>query len=110
MKVSFDNKPRVTSIVRVPGEDRDKLREEMDAYYLEMEDFRHYPPEDIFMCLAAWTARISHVRTLTCRVDSNAWKAFRSNELDPFISECERQFRNYSRAFSVSAFEGGLAR
>ncbi len=77
-------------------------RAELDAFHAKMRDeFQLGDPASVFMALAAMSARMSEVRTAIARSDNRRWQSFRKAELDPFLEECERQYRFHSRALSV---------
>lgn len=74
---------------------------ELDACYDRMEKFKDEEPDEIFSCLSSWTARASHMRSLVNRSESKTDQSFRLKQIDPFITECDRQFKIWSRVFSV---------
>lgn len=88
----------------------DKLRQEIDGYYSEMGTFDEDSPAIVFRKLAAMTARASFIRTRVVRAEAQnrAFTAFRTKELDPFLSECDRQFKVWSRYVSVLNLESSL--
>lgn len=78
------------------------LQEELDEYYSEMVNFASADSSTIFMKIAGYTARASWMRSrITRQVDNRLWTKFMSSQIDPFIAECDRQFRVWSRNFSV---------
>ncbi len=91
--------------------DLEKLREEMDGYYQTMEGFQTGDPRDNLMDLSAFSARMSHARTHIIR-NGNVKIAtnFRTKELDPFISECDRQFKIWSRLITVAQMDWDISR
>lgn len=99
--------------VRLPTTADDQiapLQREIDAYYALMREFETLDVSEIFMRLAAFTARASEVRSRLVRRESKRASAFRTRELDPFIEECERQFRYWSRFQAVRQMEADLTR
>ena len=84
--------------------------EELIECYKKMEDFRNEEPDEIFASLSAWTARASHMRSLINRSESKTNQAFRLKQIDPFISECDRQFKLWSRVFSVQTLDWNMNR
>lgn len=81
-------------------------RLELDSFYTEMEQFATLTqPDEIFRKLSAWTARVSHIRSQIVRQQSNVWLKFRTMELEPFLVECDRQFKFWSRNFSVYSLD-----
>ena len=82
-----------------------KLRREIDGYYTEMKDFQQEFPEDIFLKLSSWTARMSEVRGKLTRSSRPAAGRMRIDEVDPFINECDRQFKIHSRRQAVQEMD-----
>ncbi len=87
------------------------LRKEMDSYYEVMQNFSTGDPRENLMQLSAFSSRMSHARTHIIRngdgkVDAN----FRTKELDPFIAECDRQFKIWSRLITYSQHEYEMSR
>lgn len=83
---------------------------ELDGYYEEMQTFDSMEADEIFRKLSAWTSRMSHIRSLIQRNESKLEQAFRTKQCDPFIVECERQFKIWSRVFSVQAMDASMSR
>lgn len=83
----------------------DEVREELIAYYGEMQKLRSLPLDEIFMSLAGWTARMSEVRSELTLRESKRSMALRTKHVEPFIEECDRQFKFYSRVQSVRDME-----
>lgn len=90
------------------GNEIESWRKELDAFYDEMNAFRSYDPADVFMKLSAWTARASYVRTQVVRANNRVMNYFRTQELEPFLVECDRQFKFWSRAVSVMQIESDM--
>jgi hypothetical protein len=82
-----------------------KLRREIDGYYAEMKGFPNEFPEDIFLKLSSWTARMSEVRGKLTRSSKQAAGRMRIDEVDPFINECDRQFKIHSRRQAVQEMD-----
>lgn len=89
---------------RPSGDTLNQWREELDHFYDIMNDFGG-DEEDIFRNLSAMSARASQIRSLVVRQENRVLQTFRTQEIDPFLKECERQFKIWSRVFSVSQFE-----
>lgn len=86
--------------------DLDRMREEIDGFFNLMNSFGSLDSSEIFQSLAAFTARASFLRSQIMRLPENRMMTnFRTKELDPFIEECDRQFKIWSRAFSVQSYE-----
>ena len=91
------------------GNDIESWRQEIDGYYDQMMSFNSEDPGEIFTCIAAMTARASYIRTQIVRTENRFNQNFRTKELDPFITECDRQFKVWSRAFTVWQVEADQA-
>lgn len=86
------------------------MRRELDEFYGDMCSFTPEDP-DIFVKLAGFTARASFLRSQIMRMPENRLMTnFRTKELDPFIDECDRQFRTWSRNFAVLTQEWEMSR
>ena len=91
--------------------DLHELRDELDMFFITMSKFDEAESAEIFQNLAAFTARASYLRSQIMRIPENRMMtAFRTKELDPFIEECDRQFKIWSRAFSVQSQEWEMTR
>lgn len=91
--------------------DINSLRREMDSYYQSMQNFSTGDPRENLMQLSAFSARMSAVRSHIIRNgDGKAEANFRTKELDPFIAECDRQFKIWSRLITYSQHEFEMAR
>lgn len=86
-----------------------QLRKEIDGYYEEMKGFGGQYPDDIFLKLSSWTARMSEVRGRLTRSSKVSANRIRIDEVDPFISECDRQFKFHSRRQAVNEMDFRLA-
>lgn len=81
---------------------------EIDEYFEHMQDFNNQEPDEIFRSLSGWTARMSHIRSVINRNESKLLQAFRTKQVDPFLLECERQFKMWSRVFSVQSMDWNM--
>lgn len=80
-------------------------RIELAAYFSEMQDFQGMPPEDVFMRLSAFSARASEIRFHITQTENRRHQAFRTQCVDPFLDECDRQFKIHSRIQSTREME-----
>ena len=55
--------------------------------------------------LSAMSARASSMRQLIVRSNNDESKRFRLDEIDPFLKEVDRQFKDYSRSIAVVSQE-----
>lgn len=90
-----------------------KWRKELTKYLTEMNDFK--TEEDIQLIirkLSGYSARASRIRSESVRNKHSSSKLIRliEDEIDPFISEVERQFRFFSRVQSTIDSEIALSR
>lgn len=86
------------------------MQAELDQCFATMRDFDASDIVDIFIRLAAFSARASELRTRIVRVDNRRLNAFRTRELDPFLDEVDRQFKVWSRIQAVHQMEVDLTR
>lgn len=77
--------------------DIEQYRKELDSFYEEMKEFDDSDLGDVFLKLSSWSARVSEIRGYLSRFESKSKTAFRTKEIDPFLSEVDRQFRTFSR-------------
>lgn len=94
-----------------PGSVRlEKWRTEIDNYFEIMRDFPNMSPQECLVSLAAMTARVSEIRTQIVRLKTVRLEKFRTQEVDFFIAECDRQFKIWSRLITVVKFEHDVHR
>lgn len=87
------------------------LRKELDGYFEIMQDFSSGDARQNLMYLSAFTARISHVRSHIIRsAGGKLVQDFRTKEIDPFVSECDRQFKIWSRLITYAQFDWETSR
>ena len=91
------------------GDDVEMIQEELDRYLEDMQGLNALEPDEVFRRLSAWTARASEIRIQASRTDSAASRRLRSEEIDPFIKECDRQFSYHSRIEAVRHTDVRLA-
>ena len=89
---------------RAGRESLEQWRAELDTFYDLMNDFGDYEDE-IFRSLSAMSSRVSQIRTQVVRKENRALQVFRTQEVDPFLKECDRQFKIWSRILTVSQHE-----
>lgn len=92
-----------------PVNDVGGWRQELDAYYVRMRDFGTIETDEIFAELAAFSARASEIRGWLIRSQTRATNSFRTQEIDPFIAECDRQFKLWSRYQAVREMDFRLS-
>lgn len=76
-------------------------RDEIFIYLEQMTDLSEQDEEEIFIKLAGWSARATYIRSFLILDTSRSYQAFRTGIVDPFIQECDRQFKVWSRYISI---------
>jgi len=112
MKFRLENNPPETQAVVTNSKvgTLDGWLAEIDGYFSIMEKFGEAEPDQIFSYLSSWTARASHMRSMINRSESKIAQGFRTKQIDPFINECDRQFKLWSRVFSVQSLDWNMQR
>jgi hypothetical protein len=87
------------------GSRLDSWREELATYLREMVQFKNMDPVEVFLRLSAFSARASEIRNTIVCSDNRRWTAFRTQAIDPFLDECDRQFRIHSRVQATREME-----
>lgn len=82
----------------------------LDQHYEKLKSFNQDDIVGALATLAASTAWASELRGRIQRHESRRLTSFRTKELDPFIEECDRQFKLWSRVHSVRSMEWDNAR
>jgi len=93
-----------TPVRRSGRDDLNGWRAELDEFYDVMNCFG-VDEDEIFRSLSGMSARASQMRSQVVRKETRGLQVFRTQEVDPFLKECDRQFKIWSRVFSVSQFE-----
>lgn len=93
---------------KIPG-----FQKELMEYLGEMQKFHlkdtgeghnsYY--ENVLLKLSAYSARSSFIRMLVISSNEEQAKRFRLDIVDPFIKECERQFKIWSRLITYKGLE-----
>lgn len=104
-----DPKPKIT-LARLEDSTLEDFRNEIDDYYGKLLLFHESDASEILQTLSGLTARASFIRSHIIRRDDRMLQNFRTKELDPFISECDRQFKIWSRLISANQFEWEMSR
>ena len=94
----------------IPSKDKyERLHNELADYYSEMREFSRLDSVEIFERLSAWTARASEIRNEIVQDESRRSNNFRTKQIEPFIDECDRQFRYHSRITAIHELDAKLA-
>ena len=75
-----------------------------------MREFSNEDLTEILGAIAAMAAYAAELRGKVVRSESMRLKAFRTRELDPFLDQCEFQFKVWSRYQSVRTLEWDISR
>lgn len=84
-------------------------KKEIAGYYERMVLFIDTDALTVFQSLSQFSARASEIRS---RISSNANReetTFRTRVLDPFLEECDRQFKLHSRIQAINELDARLA-
>lgn len=85
-------------------------RTELDSYFARMRNFASLEPDEIFKELSAMSARVSELRGRLVRSQSRLANTFRTQEIDFFLSEVDRQFKLYSRITAIRTLDWEMSR
>lgn len=85
-------------------------RDEITEYFTEMSKFSSFELGDILIKLSSYSARVSAIRNEVVRSAKRDATAFRTQEIDPFLTECDRQFKIWSRYQAVVQYEWEMSR
>lgn len=85
-------------------------RAEIDAFYDTMQEFGRQDVGEILMNLSSFSARMSQIRTQIVRSENKLTNNFRTKEIDPFIQECDRQYKIWSRQQAIRQFDFDLTK
>lgn len=83
-------------------------RKEVYEYLEQLAGISQFPPDEVFTRLSAWTARLTEMKIRLSNSDLQKNRAFVNRVIEPFIEECERQFRYHSRKQSTQELEARL--
>lgn len=73
------------------------IRKELDGYLHEMQGLHRMTPEEVYRKLSAWSARVTEIKIQASRDNTPTSVGLQTNELVPFLAECDRQFKCHSR-------------
>ena len=114
MKIELEDTRRVTPTRTMPDskvmQKVAEWRQEIDGYYSIMQNFRGMMLDEILLDLSSFSARMNAIRTTIVRSESRLMNNFRTKEIDPFIEECDRQFKIYSRVGALQKQEFDMTR
>lgn len=82
---------------------------EIAKSYGTMQEFIFMDPTDVFRHLSQFSARASEMRSQIGITEGRKEAQFRIKIIDPFIEECERQFKLHSRIQAIREMDARLA-
>lgn len=85
------------------------MRRELDTYWVSLRGFAEMEPDQVLIALSAFTARVGEMRTHCYRDGGRLATRLRLDELEPFIEECDRQFKFHSRLQSIRELDWRMA-
>ena len=99
-------------VVGQPEPARDRLdlwKAEIAGCYETMKRLVDMDPTEVFQSLSQFSARASEIRSQIGPVEGKREAAFRIRIIDPFIEECDRQFKIHSRIIAIHEMDARLA-
>lgn len=92
------------------GSSLDGWRKEIAQYYAVMKVMVDLDPTTVFQHLSQFSARASEMRSMIPSLKETREQAsFRLRIIDPFIEECDRQFKIHSRIQAIREMDARLA-
>lgn len=85
-------------------------RDELDEFYGTMKQFGGMEIDEILSHLSSFSARMSEVRGIIVRNEGRLSGNFRTKEVDPFLVECDRQYKIWSRQQAVRQHDWEMTR
>lgn len=82
---------------------------ELHEYYRQMKGFNTMDAAEVFTCLSSFSARASELRSIMQMTSSQRGTAFRTKHIDPFLEECDRQFKVQSRIVAINEMDVRMA-
>lgn len=87
----------------------DGWRAEIADFYSTMRVFNDADPTEVFMQLSQFSGRASEIRSKLTEHEGRREANFRIKVIDPFIEECDRQFKIHSRLQAIREMDAKLA-
>lgn len=88
----------------------ENLSAELSEYYQDLKTLTQKDAVTVFQTLSALSARVSEMRSQCARQDGIRTNAFRTKQIEPFLEECDRQFRTHSRIQAIREMEFKLSK
>lgn len=96
-------------VTELPGNRLLHWRAEISECFSKMKDFGNADVTDIFLQLSQFSARASEMRSQIGQPESKSEQSFRTRIIDPFIEECDRQFKIHSRIQAIHEMDAKLS-
>lgn len=93
----------------VYGTKLDSWKDEIAGYFGVMQKLIDMDAIAAFQHLSQFSARASEIRSQLGTQESRREAAFRIRIIDPFIEECDRQFKIHSRIQAIREMDARLA-
>ena len=103
-----EDKPTPVRSVRPPNS-ISGWKTEIAGYYETMQEFIYTDAITVFQNLSQFSARASEMRSLISFSPGREETSFRTKIIDPFIEECDRQFKIHSRIQAINEMDAKLA-
>ena len=87
----------------------DYWKEEIAESYKIMKEMTDMEATAVFRLLSQFSARASEIRSQIGPQEGKREAAFRIRIIDPFIEECDRQFKIHSRIQAINEMDARLA-
>lgn len=84
-------------------------RAELAEYYADLKTLNEKDPVSAFQTLSSLSARVSELRAQCMDMDGVKANSFRTRYVDPFLEECDRQFKIHSRIHAIREMEFKLS-
>ncbi len=85
-------------------------RKEIGDYYQQMKVLVDVDPREAFQHLSQFSARASEMRSIISVQEDRREASFRIKIIDPFLEECDRQFRVLSRIHAIRQMEWDMSK
>lgn len=86
-----------------------RWRAELAESFSKMQQWEYADVTQIFLELSQFSARASEMRSQLGYPESKSEQSFRTRLIDPFLEECDRQFKIHSRIQSVHEMDAKLS-
>lgn len=81
------------------------LQQEVAEFYTRLTKLSETDMAEVFKSLSAISSRTAEIRSWLQSSESRQMRAFKANQVEPLLEECERQYTYLSRLQAVREFE-----